>query len=202
MTRIRLSRSAFLASVVVALTAFVLGCSDDATTTAQFTPSATAAAPGLVKLVERSHAGSRLAVDVVLFGPEPALDLFAFKFGVKNGNSNLVRFVPQPASTQTALVADAGQSIAINVDGVSDPSIVEVEVTKQGGGEGNGFDASSAVVIELVFDVQGSGTTTLTLAGLGVDQPLALNSVQAPIGAVTFDTTSAGVTGVVSGGGY
>lgn len=194
-------RTAFLASVVMVSAVFLPGCSDDATTSAQFTPSATAAAPGLVKLVEKSHAGSRLAVDVVLFGPEPALDLFAFKFGVKNGNSNLVRFVPQPTSAQTALVADAGQSIEINVDGASDPSIVAVDLKKLGGGDGNGVDANSAVVIELIFDVQGSGTTTLTLVGLGNDEPQALNSLFLPIGAVTFDATSAGVSGVTSGGG-
>ena len=59
------------------------------------------------------------------------------------------------------------------------------------------------VVVQLSFDVQGSGQTTLTLAGSGANLPQALDSTGNPIAALTFDAASAGVTGVTtSGGGY
>jgi hypothetical protein len=143
-----------------------------------------------------------MVVDVVLFGPEAALDLNAFKFGVRNGNSDLVRFAPQATYVQTALIADATQTIATDVDGASDPSFVQIDVEKRGGGVGNGIAGASAVVIELTFDVRGSGTTTLTLVGLGADLPRAFDSTRAPIPAVSFDAASATVRVVTSGGGY
>jgi hypothetical protein len=179
------------------------GCSSNPSTSAQFTASMTAPAPGLVKLVQRSRSGSRVVVDVVIYGPDPALDLFAFRFGVKVDDSALVKFAPQPDYSQNALAADAGQAIAIDVDGTTDPSTVQVVIGKQGGGAGNGIGASSAIVIELPFDVLGSGATTLTLIGLGADQPEAIDSTHAPIAAVRFDAASAGLRGVTTGGsGY
>ncbi len=61
----------------------------------------------------------------------------------------------------------------------------------------------SAVVIERAFDVSGSGTTTLTLAGIGNGPPTAFSSSRAPIGTVTFDAASATLQGVTqSSGGY
>jgi hypothetical protein len=192
----------FLAAAAAVLIVFTAGChSGSSSTSAQFTPSATPPAPGLVKLVEKGRSGARVVVDVVIFGPEPALDLTAFRFGVKIGDSGLVKFVPQGSYTQNALVADAGQTIAIDVDGASDPSLVAVTVGKNGGGAGNGIAGDSAVVIELSFEVQGSGMTTLTLGGLGNTPPEAVDSTRARIPAVTFDAASAGVTGVTTGGG-
>jgi hypothetical protein len=143
-----------------------------------------------------------MVVDVVVFGPEAALDLNEFKFGIRIGNSNLVKLAAQATYTQTALIAAAGQTIATDVDGASDPSLVQVDVKKQGGGAGNGIAAASAVVIELTFDVRGSGTTTLALVGLGADQARAFDSLRAPIPAVTFDAASATVMAVTTGGGY
>ena len=90
----RTVRLSLLASLGVTLALYSVGCSNDSTTSAQFMPSATAAAPGLVKLVGKSHAGSRVTVDAVLFGPEPGLDLFQFDLGIRIGNPALVRFVP------------------------------------------------------------------------------------------------------------
>ena len=157
---------------------------------------------GLVKLQEKSRSGARVVVDAVFFGPEAALDLNAFKFGIRNGNPDLVRFVSQMTYVQTALIAGAGQTIATDVDGDSNPSLVQVDVEKLGGGAGNGVAGTSAVVIELTFDVRGSGTTTLTLVGLGADPPKAFDSAHASIPAVTFDAASATVRAVTTGGGY
>jgi hypothetical protein len=187
-------------SICVGVAVFLAGCNNHPTLSAQFTPSATAPAPGLVKLVERSRSGSRVLVDVLLYGPDPGLDLFAFKFGIMSGNDNVVRLVPQSTYKQTALVAGDGQSISINVDAASRPSLVQVDVGKNGGA-GNPVNVGSAVVIEVSFDVQAAGTTTLTLVGLGGEPPRAVDSTGTPIAAVHFDAASASVAGVSSGGG-
>ena len=203
MSRFHSSLSNLLAAIALVLPLSLGGCSDDPTTVAQFTPSGTVRTPGLVKLEQKSRSGSRVVVDVLLYGPEPALDLFAFQFAIKNANPNLVRFVPRSTYTQNALVAGAGQTIAIDVDGTSDPSLIEVNVEKEGGGAGNGFASASVVVIELTFDLQGSGATTLSLIGLGADPPQAVDAARAPIPDVIFDEASAGVSGVTTGGsGY
>jgi hypothetical protein len=194
-------RFSFLALIVVALAASGIGCSNNPTTTAQFTASATPVAPGLVKLLEKTHSGSRVVVDAVLFGPEPGLDLTAFHFGIKIGSPDRLRFVGKSSYAQNALVAGAGQTIAIDVDGMSDASLVQVNVEKLGGGAGNGVAAASAVVIELSFDVSGDGAATLTLVGLGNNPPQAVDSNRAPIAAVNFDAASASVRGVTTGGG-
>ena len=178
----------------------ITGCSNDGSTSAQFTASATAPAPGLAKLEQKSHSGARLVVDVLLYGPEPNLDLFSFRFGIRIGDGDLVRLAPQMTYSQNALVAGNGQTIAITVD-AADPSLVQIEVTKQGGGAGNGFGTASAVVIELPFDVRAAGATTLTLVGLGNQPPRAADSANAPIPAVAFDAAAAGVRGITTGGG-
>jgi len=195
-------RFSLLVSICVGVAVFLAGCSNHPTLSAQFKPSATAPTPGLVKLVERSRSGSRVLVDVLLYGPDPGLDLFAFQFGIMSGNDNLVRLVPQSTYSQTALVADDGQSISIDVDAASDPSLIQVEVGKTGGA-GNAVAAASAVVIEVSFDVQAAGATTLTFVGLGGEPPRAVDSAGDPIAAVHFDAASSSVMGVSSGGsGY
>jgi hypothetical protein len=201
MSRPPFLRFPLIVSICLGVALFLAGCSNQTTLSAQFTPSATAPAPGLVKLVERSRSGSRVLVDVLLYGPDPGLDLFAFKFGIKSGNDNLVRLVPQATYDQTALVAGDGQSISIHVDAASDPSLVQVDLGKDGG-TGNAIVMPSAVVIELSFEVQAAGTTTLTLVGLGGDRPRVVDSAGVPIAAVRFDAASAGVMGVSAGGGY
>jgi hypothetical protein len=202
MSRNHTSAVRFLASTAFVLMSIAAGCSNDSTTSARFTQSTTPQAPGLVKLVSGGGSGSRVLVHVLLFGPEQNLDLFAFRFGVAIGNPNLVRLVPQSSYVQTTLIAEAGQTIAVDVDDASNPSIVQVDVAKQGGGTGNGTSAAATAVIDLTFEVQGAGTTTLTLVGLGGTPPKALDSNQAAIGAVTFDVASAGISGVTNGGGY
>lgn len=201
MSRIRIARTLYLSSIGLAASLVLAGCHGHTSTSAVFTPSMTPTTPGLVKLVETGHSGSRIVVDALLIGPEPGLDLFAFKFGIAIGDPTIARFVPQPSYTQTALVADAGQTIAVDVDD-SNPSLIQVSVSKLGGGAGNGVAGASASVIQLAFDVAGSGATTMTLAGRGAVAPQALDSRQVPIPAVTFDAASAGVQGVTTGGGY
>jgi len=193
--------ASFLSAGVVSMLLLAACGGGSKSTVAQFTASATAPAPGLVKIVPKATSGSRAVVDVVIFGAEPALDLLGFEFGVKIGDTNLVRFVPQTDYIQTALIPDAGQTIETSVDGATDPSVVRVEVTKNGGGAGNGVAAGSSVVIELAFDVQGSGATTLSIVGLGAAAPVALNSRRDPIAAVRFDAASGGLRGVTTGGG-
>lgn len=196
----RITPATLLALPALILLASLTACSDDTSTEARFSASATPPAPGLVKLVQKSRSGSRVVIDVVIFGPEPGLDLFDFQFGIAIGNSDVLRFVTQQSYTQTALVAGAGQAIAIDVN-ASDPSLVEIDVHKTGGGAGNGFATASAVVIELAFDARTAGTSTLSFSDIGGQAPRALDSALAPIGAVTFDAQSATVTGVTTGGG-
>ena len=196
------SRSLFLVSIGVLAAMMLVGCSNSSSTAAQFQASTTAPAPGLVKLEQKSRSGARLIVDVRIYGPEPNLDLSAFRFGIKIGDAGLVRLAPQMSYPQNALVAGNGQTITMNVD-ASDPTLVQVEVAKQGGGAGNGFATASAIVIELPFDVQQAGTTSLTLGDIGNDPPHAFDSARAVIAAVRFDDAAATVRGVSTGGsGY
>jgi len=195
-------RPALIASIGLISMALLAACGGGSkSTVAQFSASTTAPAPGLVKLVPKATSGSRAVVDVLIFGPEANLDLLGFEFGVKIGDTSLVQFVPQAAFVQNALVPDAGQTIGVNVDGASDPSLVKIQVGKDGGGAGNGIAGASAVVIELAFDVQGSGMTTLSLVGLAGGDPVALDSHRDPIAAVRFDAASGGLRGVTTGGG-
>jgi hypothetical protein len=194
----------FAAALVPLLALALSGCSGGGSKSiaAQFSASTTSPAAGLVKVVLKSRSGPRVVVDVVLYGPEPSLDLYAFRFGVKIGNTTVVKFVPQASYTQTALIAGTGQTISATVDdSMADPSLVQVDVEKQGGGAGNGVAGASAILIELAFDTRTSGSSTLTLVGEGANPPQALDSSLAPIAGVTFDAASAGLTGVSTGGG-
>src|SRR6185436_3172928 len=60
MSCFRSLRFPLLVSLCVSATVIVAGCSGHSTLSAQFAPSVTAPAPGLVKLVERSRSGSRV----------------------------------------------------------------------------------------------------------------------------------------------
>jgi hypothetical protein len=197
-----LPRSPFVASLALGDALALAGCNGGSgSTTARFTASATAAEPGLVKLVQSASAGGRVVVQVRMFGPEADADLHGFRFGVQIGDPGVLRFVPQSSYEQTALVAGEGQTIAIDVDGASDPSLVQVETRKLGGGAGNGVPEAGATVLRLAFDLQREGTSTLTLVGLGADPALAFDANGAAIDAVSFDAADAAVTGVSSGGG-
>ena len=189
--------------ITAAATALLLvACGGNSSTSARFIPSATPVMPGLVKLVQKSHSNDRVVLDAVLYGPEPALDLFAYRFSVKIGNTGIAKLVPQMDYTQSALVAENGQTISVQVDAASDPTLVQVVVDKQGGGAGNGFVANSVVLIELAFQVNGSGESSLSFVGQGGQPPEVLDHNLAPIGVVTFDPATAGVQAVSTGGGY
>ena len=189
-----------MAMVGVLLALTVAGCSNSSTTSAQFAGSSTPATPGVIKLVQSSVSGTRVVLDVLLFGPEPALDLYASRFGIRIADPSMVRFVPQATYVQSALVASDGQTILIDVDG-SDPSLVVVETAKQGGGAGNGFTSPAAVVIELSFDILGTGGTTLSFSGVDGNPPQALDSARQPLQGVRFDTLGASIAAVRTGGG-
>ncbi|HEX5041884.1 MAG TPA: hypothetical protein VFV75_03205 [Candidatus Polarisedimenticolaceae bacterium] len=177
------------------------GCNNDGTTSAQFAASATPPAPGLVKLAQSSVSGTQVQLNVLLNGPEPDLDLNAFRFAVKISDPSAVRFVPQSSYAQSALIAGEGQSIVIDVDGASDPSRVNVQMRKAGGGPGNGFTSPAAVVISLTFEVLGSGGAALSFAGVGAFPAEALDSRGTPIDAVHFDGAGASLAAVQTGGG-
>ena len=194
-----MDRVRFISLTLVVL--LLAGCSNDSTTSAQFAASQTPSAPGLVQLAQSSISGTQVQVDVLLHGPEPGLDLNAFRFAVKISDPSTVRFVPQASYAQSALVAGAGQSILIDVDGASDPSLVIVQMRKAGGGAGNGFTSPAAVVLRLTFEVLGSGGATLSFAGVGAFPAQALDSTGQPIDAVRFDAAGASIAGVRSGGG-
>lgn len=189
------------AFTAAALALLLVACGSSSSTSARFNPSTTPATPGLVKLVQKSHSGERVVVDAVLYGPEPNLDLFAYSFSIKIGNTGIAKLVPQMDYTQSALVAANGQTISVQVDAASDPTLVQVVVGKQGGGTGNGFASGSVVLVELVFQVNGSGQSSLDFMGQGGHPPQVLDHNLAPIAAVTFDPASAGVQGVTTGGG-
>lgn len=188
------------ATIALLLGVALMACSNDSTTVAQFAASATPPTSGLLKLVQASASGSRVVVDVLLFGPEPDLNLYATRFGIRIADTSAVRFVPQATYVQSALVASDGQTILIDVDG-TDPSLVEVQTVKQGGGAGNGFTSPAAVVIELTFEILGSGGSTLSFTGLDGNPPLAVDSGREPLQGLRFDTQSASIAGVTSGGG-
>lgn len=200
--RTDLARLPVAIGLVLAVSLSGCGGSSKSSLGAQFTASATAAAPGLVKLVQKSRSGARVIVDVVIYGPDPGLDLYVFKFDVKIGDTSIVKFVPQASYMQSALTAGTGQTVAVTVDdSMADPSLVKCLIQKTGGGAGNGIASASAIVIELAFDAKMSGATTLTLVGEGANPPQAFDSTNAVIAGVTFDALSAGVKGVSTGGG-
>lgn len=188
-----------------ALTALVLvgcGSSNNSSLAAQFTASGTASSPGLVKLIRKSTSGTRVVVQVVIYGPAPALDLYSFAFDVKIADTSVLKFVAGSGVAGGALTATGGQTIeAIVQTAPADASDVVCGVSKLGGGLGNGIAGAQAVVVEMAFDVKKEGTTTLTLIGSGANPPRALDHNGATIGAVTFDSASASVKGVSSGGG-
>jgi hypothetical protein len=187
--------------------ASLLGCgggSDSGGYAVTFTPSNTATAPRLVKLVQKSKSGGRVVVQVVIYGPDTTLDMYSFAFDVLIGDPNVLRFVGNSDVAGNALVATGSQSIeslATVADGGSDPSTVVVGVSKLYGGTGNGVSGSSAVVVEMAFDVRSAGTTTLTLAGSGGNPARVFDSNGSVIGSITFDTASASVQGTPTGGG-
>lgn len=196
-------------SVAALALASLLGCSNDdaKTLSVQFTPSATAATPRLVKIIQKSKSGGRLVVQVVIYGPDTTLDMYSFAFDVKIANPDVLRFVAGSDVAGGALVPFVGQTVDSIVGlgtlpgGGADPSTVVVGVSKLGGGVGNGISGASAVVVELTFDARAAGSTGLTLTGSGGNPARVLDSTGAVIGTINFDAASATVQAVSTGGG-
>jgi len=196
------TRRAFSVGLLAALA--MLGCGggdDPATLSANFTASPTATTPHLIKLVQKSKSGSRVVVQAVVYGPDVALDMYSFAFDVKIGDTSVVRYVDGLDVAGNALVPFAGQTIQkIVATAVGDTSRVVVGVSKQGGGAGNGVAGTSAVIVELTFQVLKSGTTTLALTGAPGGSPVVLDSTGAVIAVMSFDAATATMQGISSGG--
>ena len=196
-------------ALALILVAWLPGCSNDdpATFAVAFTPSTTAAAPRLIKLVQKSKSGGRLVVSVVIGGPDTTLDMYSFAFDVKIGNTDVLRYSNGSDVPGNALVPFAGQTVDSLVGlgtlpgGGDDQSTVVVGVSKLGGGLGNGIAGTSAVIVDLAFNVRSAGTTTLTLTGSGGNPPRVFDSGGGFIGALTFDAAAASVVGTSTGGG-
>lgn len=196
-------------ALALVLTAWLPGCSDDdpATFAVAFTPSSTASAPRVIKLVQKSKSGGRVVVSVVVGGPDMTLDMYSFAFDVKIGDPDVLRFVNGSDVPGSALVPFAGQTVDSIVGlgtlpgGGSDPSTVVVGVSKLGGGLGNGVSTASAVIVDLAFDVRSAGTTTLAITGSGGNPPRVFDSGGSVIGTMTFDAATASVVGTATGGG-
>ena len=199
-------RSIAIASLV---TASLLGCSDDdaSALSVTFTPSATPQAARLVKLVQKTKSGGRVVVQAVIYGPDTTLDMYSFAFDVNIGDTDVLRYVDGSDVAGDALVPAGGQTVESIVGlgtlpgGGTDLSTVVVGVSKLGGGAGNGIAGTSAVVVELSFDVRSAGATTLTLTGSGGNPPRVFDSNGSVIGTISFDPADAAVQGVATGGG-
>ena len=186
----------------------LLGCGGGSSSSlgAQFTQSSTPTAPRLIKLVQKSKSNARVVVNATIYGPDTTLDMYSFAFDVKIGDPSVVKFVAGSALAGNALTPFAGQSIQVVAGlgtlpgGGTDNSRVVVGVTKLGGGAGNGISGNSAAIVSLSFQVLKQGTTTLQLTG--APNPVVLDHNGAVIGSITFDTATASMKGVSSGGGY
>src|SRR6185503_16825374 len=106
-----MDRVRFISLTLVVL--LLAGCSNDSTTSAQFAASQTPSAPGLVQLAQSSISGTQVRVNVLLHGPEPDLDLAAYRFAIRISDTSVLRFVPQSTYEQSALVAGEGQTIQV-----------------------------------------------------------------------------------------
>ena len=199
------ARRGFVAASIIVFGFFGYGCGgSNSSFSAQFTPSATAAAVDLIKLVPKTTSGGRVVVQAVIYGPDAGQDMYSFAFDVKIGDPTVLKFVTNSAAAGNALTASAGQTITVQAGpDVSDTTHIVVGVTKVGGGPGNGVGGSLAnpvIIVSLTFQVLKMGTSTLAIAA--VPAPSVLDHNGAAIGAITFDTVTGSVTAISTGGGY
>jgi hypothetical protein len=200
-----LARRGFIAASIIVFGVFGYGCGGGSSSSfsAQFTPSATASAPHLIKLVQKSHSGGRVVVQGVIYGPDANLDMFTFAFDVKIGDTTVLKFVPGSAAAGDALQACPGQTITTLAapDG-QDPTHIVVGVGKLGNCAGNGVANASAVIVNLTFQVLKQGTSTLAIASTPTPSVLDSSDPPQPIAGLTFDTANGTVTAISTGGGY
>ena len=193
--------SGFAAAAMAVFALLGYGCNSDETKLdATFISSVTPITERLVKLQPLTASGTSVTVQAVIYGPDTTLDMYAFDFGVKIGNTSLLQFVPGSASAGGALTAGSGQTIVVTATpDMSDPSIVVISVRKTGGGAGDDIPGPSAVIVNLTFSANMAGSTTLSIAA--APTPTVEDSTGATIGTITFDTANGTVTGVTTGGG-
>jgi hypothetical protein len=188
---------------IAAFAAFGYGCggsNNSSSFSASFTPSTTASAPNLIKIVPKGSASNKLVVDVILYGPTTSTDLNSFSFDVVIGDTAVLGPVPNSAMAGTALTVTAGQTIqALAAPDSSDPSHIVVGVSKVGPGVGNGVAGSSAVVVELSFGFLKAGVSNLSIATSPA--PVAIDHNGTVIGTISFDTAVGSASGVSTGGG-
>ncbi len=200
----------FIVGSLVAFSFLGYGCGgdDNASLSAQFTPSVTQAGTlHLIKLVPKTASGEFVVVQAVIYGPDMGLDMYAFAFDVKIGDTSVVQYAAGSAAAGDALTLLAGQGVQVLAapDG-TDPSHIVVGVSKTGVPPGNGVSGASAVIVELTFRVLRQGTTTLALTGstaIPTQPPTVLDSASPPqpIAVITFDSANGTVTAISTGGG-
>lgn len=194
----------YRAAVPLAATLVVAGCgggssggSGGTSLSVNFTESANPLTADFVKLQQKSKSGARVVVDVVIGGPDANVDIAGFAFDIKIGDPSILQFVSGSGTAGDALVAANGQTVVAEAAPLTgDASDIVCGVHKLPANPGNGLAASSAVVLELAFQAKKAGSTTLTIAGNGTNDPTALDPNGVAIGTITFDTGSATVQGV------
>ncbi len=163
---------------------------------AEFTPSASAPAAGLVRLGGANVDAQTVRVDVIIDGPLMAPELYSFAFDLLLSDPDAAQYVPGSAVLGDALVPSAGQGLGIAVSQPPGNRVV-VGVTKTGGGTGNGLSSGEKLILSLEFNMPRAGATTLRFVGSPSnpqnpsDEPSALNAAGLPVSSVTFDSDTA-----------
>ncbi len=166
---------------------------------AAFAGSGTARTANLVRMTGQAATSDRVRVDVVIGGPTTSSDIYSFAFDIIIGNTAIAEYVGASASAGDALTTSGGQSIQTLVS--QEGNRVVVGVTKSGGGAGNGIADAEPTVVSLVFRIKAKGVSTLTFDGSPTNpqhisaEPSALDSVGNRIDSITFDGSSARISG-------
>ena len=91
---------------------------------AEFTPSASAPAAGLVRLDGANVDAQTVRVDVIIDGPLVAPGLYSFAFDLLLSDPDAAQYVPGSAVLGDALVPSAGQGLGIAVSQPPDNRVV------------------------------------------------------------------------------
>jgi hypothetical protein len=201
------NRSQRLASLL-AVTAIALalpGCGSDsnnsgggtAPVTAAFTTNDASTAGDLVRFSSASCANDLCTVEVSI-GATTASNYYAFAFDIVISNTSIARFVAGSDITGTFLTGSADSQASQNGDRVV------IGVSKTGAIAGNGTGAE-AVVMELTFQMTGTGDATLTFDGSPANPALGNCSATGPeaiddqLPGDCIPSTTFGAGGVLSG---
>jgi hypothetical protein len=166
---------------------------------ASFVPSATVAAPNLVRMRAGSASDDLVTVQVVLAGPTTSNDIYSFAFDLLLSDPSVARYEAGSAVVGGALVPSLGQGTFVQA--ASSGTRVVVGVTKTGGGAGNAVASGEPIVVSLTFRLLDEGTSTISFAGSPSNPqnptatPAALDSSGNVIGSITFDTLAGTLIG-------